>query len=168
MEDFILSNNFQILATGRRKSAVAQVRIIPGSGELKINNKIVLKHKNEKENTSLSKQILPKQHQPIKLVYQPFQVVEVQNKIKTEQLDISIVVRGGGIIGQAQAMRLAIAKCICKINNLDKTDKKTTLDTNPSRAALKKEGFLTTDARCKERKKYGLKKARKASQFSKR
>ena len=169
-----MSYKFTVLATGRRKSAVAQVRIIPGSGQLKINNQVVLKEEAAKS----------KFQQPIKHISQPFQVLEVKHQIEKEQLDISIIVRGGGIIGQAQAIRLAVAKCVCKINNLSRhihdyelvkqnqvanslgIPKKTTLD--PIRAALKKEGFLTTDARCKERKKYGLKKARKASQFSKR
>ena len=169
-----MSYKFTVLATGRRKSAVAQVKIITGSGQLKINNQVVLKEEAAKSQFQ----------QPIKHIYQPFQVLEVKHQIEKEQLDISIIVRGGGVIGQAQAIRLAVAKCICKINNLsrkihdDEFDKQNQVSNSlgiakkirldPIRAALKKEGFLTTDARCKERKKYGLKKARKASQFSKR
>ena len=170
-----MSYKFTVLATGRRKSAVAQVKIITGSGQLKINNQVVLKEEAAKSQFQ----------QPIKHIYQPFQVLEVKHQIEKEQLDISIIVRGGGVIGQAQAIRLAVAKCICKINNLsrkihdDEFDKQNQVSEefllltkkirlDPIRAALKKEGFLTTDARCKERKKYGLKKARKASQFSKR
>ena len=121
---------------GRRKEAVVRVRLLPGTGQYKLNGRTI-------ENYFPNKV-----HQ--QLINEPFVLLE-----KTEQYDIIARLHGGGISGQAGALRLAIARALQDIEQDD-------------RPALKKAGFLTRDARIKERKKYGLKKARKAPQYSKR
>jgi len=122
--------------TGRRKEAIARVRIAPGSGQWKINGR------------PLADYFPNKVHQQI--VNEPFHSLELDDRF-----DIIARISGGGPSGQAGALRLAIARAL---NGVD-------ADFRP---ALKKAGFLTRDAREKERKKYGLKKARKAPQYSKR
>ncbi|WP_124039205.1 30S ribosomal protein S9 [Neoactinobaculum massilliense] len=124
-------------ALGRRKEAVARVRLVPGTGEWKINGR------------ALTDYFPNKIHQ--QLVESPFVLLELQGRF-----DVIANIRGGGISGQAGALRLGIARAL---NNIDR---------EANRPALKKAGFLTRDARAVERKKAGLKKARKASQFSKR
>ncbi len=121
---------------GRRKEAVVRVRLLPGTGQYKLNGRTI-------ENYFPNKV-----HQ--QLINEPFVLLE-----KTEQYDIIARLHGGGTSGQAGALRLAIARALQDIEADD-------------RPALKKAGFLTRDARIKERKKYGLKKARKAPQYSKR
>jgi small subunit ribosomal protein S9 len=123
-------------ATGRRKEAIARVRLVPGSGEWKINGR------------SLEDYFPNKVHQQI--VNEPLSTLDV-----ADRYDILVRVSGGGVSGQAGAVRLGIARA------LTQTD-------SDARPPLKKAGFLTRDARVKERKKYGLKKARKAPQYSKR
>ena len=123
--------------TGRRKEAVARVRIIPGSGQWKINGR------------SLDSYFPNKVHQ--QEVNEPFHVLELDG-----QYDVIARIDGGGISGQAGALRLGIARALNEA------------DTETNRPTLKKAGFLTRDARVKERKKAGLKKARKAPQYSKR
>jgi len=123
-------------ATGRRKEAIARVRLVPGSGEWKINGR------------SLEDYFPNKVHQQI--VNEPLSTLDV-----ADRYDILVRVSGGGVSGQAGAVRLGIARA------LTQTD-------DDARPPLKKAGFLTRDARAKERKKYGLKKARKAPQYSKR
>ena len=123
--------------TGRRKEAVARVRLIPGSGEWKINGR------------TLDDYFPNKLHQ--QLVRSPFALLDLEGRF-----DVVARINGGGVSGQAGALRLGIARAL---NDIDR-------DSN--RPALKKAGFLTRDARAVERKKAGLKKARKASQFSKR
>ena len=125
-----------VRATGRRKEAIVRVRLVPGNGGWKLNGR------------TLDDYFPNKVHQ--QLVSEPFKTVE-----KTEQYDVFASLRGGGVSGQAGALRLAIARALIEIE----------IDDRP---ALKKAGFLTRDARVKERKKYGLKKARKAPQYSKR
>jgi small subunit ribosomal protein S9 len=125
-----------VRATGRRKEAVVRVRILPGTGQWKLNNK------------TLEEYFPNKVHQ--QLVNDPFATLE-----RTDAYDVIALLHGGGISGQAGALRLAIARALLEAE----------LDSRP---ALKKAGFLTRDARVKERKKYGLKKARKAPQYSKR
>ncbi|MDQ1714005.1 MAG: small subunit ribosomal protein [Frankiaceae bacterium] len=125
-----------VRATGRRKEAIVRVRLVPGTGNWKLNNR------------SLDDYFPNKVHQ--QLVGEPFKTVE-----KADQYDVFASLRGGGITGQAGALRLGIARALIEIEADD-------------RPALKKAGFLTRDARVKERKKYGLKKARKAPQYSKR
>jgi small subunit ribosomal protein S9 len=121
---------------GRRKEAVVRVRLVPGTGEFKLNGR------------SLESYFPNKVHQ--QLIREPFVTLE-----KDGQFDVIASLTGGGITGQAGALRLAISRALISL----------TPDDRPS---LKKAGFLTRDPRVKERKKYGLKKARKAPQYSKR
>ena len=123
--------------TGRRKEAVARVRLVPGSGRWVVNGK------------ALPDYFPNKVHQ--QLVSEPFRTVGAEN-----QYDVFARIDGGGVSGQAGALRLGIARALNAI------------DVDANRPALKKAGFLTRDARVIERKKYGLKKARKRSQYSKR
>ena len=127
----------QYWGTGRRKKAIARVRLVPaGDGAITINKKTI----DEYFGLDTLKYI----------VRQPLEVVEA-----TAKYDVIVNVCGGGYTGQAGAIRHGIARAL--------------LSAEPeTRAALKKAGFLTRDSRMKERKKYGLKKARRAPQFSKR
>ena len=124
-------------ATGRRKQAIARVRLIPGDGKWRINGR------------DLEDYFPNKVHQ--QLVKEPFRVTELEDRF-----DIVARIQGGGSSGQAGALRLGIARSLNEI------------DSETNRPGLKKAGFLTRDARAKERKKAGLKKARKAPQYSKR
>ena len=122
--------------TGRRKSSIARVRLYPGSGAITVNGRDV------DDYFGL---------ETLKLIInQPFGVTGSEGKF-----DAVVNVRGGGISGQAGAIRHGISRALL-------------LADEENRAALKKAGFLTRDPRMKERKKYGLKAARRASQFSKR
>lgn len=126
----------QYLGTGRRKHSVARVRLLPGDGNIRINRRDL----NEYFGLETLKLI----------VKQPLLLTETLNRY-----DVYVNVYGGGISGQAGAIRHGIARALLKVDpNL--------------RAPLKKAGLLTRDARMKERKKYGLKAARRAPQFSKR
>ena len=122
--------------TGRRKEAIARVRILPGTGQWQINGR------------SLEAYFPNKVHQ--QLVNEPFVTLGAEGKF-----DVVARISGGGVTGQAGALRLGVTRAL-------------TLVDPENRPALKKAGFLTRDARVKERKKYGLKKARKAPQYSKR
>ena len=122
--------------TGRRKEAIARVRILPGSGQWTINGR------------TLDVYFPNKVHQ--QLVNEPFVTLGAEN-----QFDVVARISGGGVTGQAGALRLGVTRAL-------------TLVDPENRPTLKKAGFLTRDARVKERKKYGLKKARKAPQYSKR
>ncbi len=124
------------LGTGRRKEAIARVRLMPGTGQWQINGR------------SLDVYFPNKVHQ--QLVSEPFVTLGAEG-----QFDVVVRITGGGVSGQAGALRLGIARAL-------------TLVDPSSRPALKRMGFLTRDARIKERKKAGLKKARKAPQYSKR
>ena len=126
----------QYYGTGRRKSSVARVRLIPGKGEMTINKKPLDEY--------FGMEILKRE------LRRPFEVVGVEGKY-----DVLATVRGGGSTGQAGALRHGIARALCNVDG-------------EFRHTLKETGFLTRDPRMKERKKYGLKKARRASQFSKR
>jgi small subunit ribosomal protein S9 len=126
----------QFQGTGRRKNAIARVRIIPGEGKLVVNSRPL--------NEYFGKKTLEM------IVTQPLNLTNTLGRY-----DILAKVEGGGTTGQAGAMRLGIARALIKADpNL--------------RTALKRAGFLTRDPRMKERKKYGLKKARRAPQYSKR
>ena len=127
----------QYRGTGRRKSSVARVRLLPGTGKVTINKKDL----NEYFPTDLLRQE----------VVRPFGIAGAEGKF-----DVIALVNGGGLTGQAGALRHGISRALCAA------------DAEEYRAPLKAAGFLTRDPRMKERKKYGLKKARKASQFSKR
>ena len=124
-------------ATGRRKEAVARVRLVPGTGQWKINGR------------ELGDYFPNKVHQQI--VNEPFVSLGAVGKF-----DVIARLHGGGTSGQAGALRLGVARALNEI------------DVDGNRPILKKAGFLTRDPRAKERKKYGLKKARKAPQYSKR
>ena len=124
-------------AVGRRKEAIARVRLVPGGGSFTVNGR------------TFEEYFPNKLHQ--QLINDPFKVLELLGSY-----DVIAKITGGGPSGQAGALRLAIARAL---NEIDREN---------NRPTLKKAGFLTRDARVIERKKAGLKKARKASQFSKR
>jgi small subunit ribosomal protein S9 len=124
-------------ATGRRKQAIARVRLVPGTGKWTINGR------------DLDSYFPNKVHQ--QEVNEPFVVLGAEGKF-----DVIARIHGGGISGQAGALRLGVSRAL---NGIDEEG---------NRPILKKAGFLTRDPRAKERKKYGLKKARKAPQYSKR
>ena len=124
-------------AVGRRKEAVARVRLTPGTGVITVNGR------------SFEDYFPNKLHQ--QLITDPFTVLKLGGAY-----DVSARITGGGPSGQAGALRLGIARALNEI------------DRDNNRADLKKSGFLSRDARVKERKKAGLKKARKAPQYSKR
>jgi small subunit ribosomal protein S9 len=124
-------------ATGRRKEAIARVRLVPGTGRWTVNGR------------ELDAYFPNKVHQ--QLVNEPFVTLGIEGRF-----DVIARIQGGGVSGQAGALRLGIARAL---NGIDQEG---------NRPSLKKAGFLTRDPRVKERKKYGLKKARKAPQYSKR
>ena len=130
------TENIVYYGTGRRKSSVARVRLVEGSGKITINGKNI----DEFFGLETLKVI----------VRQPLTVTNT-----TDKYDVICSVQGGGFTGQAGAIRHGIARALNEANS-------------EFRPALKTNGFLTRDPRMKERKKYGLKKARKAPQFSKR
>ncbi len=121
---------------GRRKTSVARIYLTPGKGDILVNNRPYKEY--------FSSEILQN------VVDQPFTTLTEVGKY-----DVIVNVKGGGITGQAEAIRMAISRAMCEISNTN-------------RPALKKEGFLTRDSRMVERKKYGRRKARRRFQFSKR
>ncbi len=125
------------IGTGRRKSSIARVRLIPGSGQLTINGR-------------------PGDHY---LNFNPGYLALAKAPLETLGLessyDIFVNAHGGGLTGQADSIRLGVARALCQLDG-------------ENRKPLKVEGYLTRDPRAKERKKYGLRKARKAPQYSKR
>jgi small subunit ribosomal protein S9 len=125
-----------INAIGRRKTSVARLYLTPGKGEIEINGRHVDDY-------------FPSEIHKI-IIKQPFSLLE-----KDGSYDVKINVSGGGIKGQAEAIRLAVARALCEADP-------------ENRPPLKKEGFLTRDPRMVERKKYGRRKARRRFQFSKR
>ena len=127
----------QYYGTGRRKSSVARVRLVPGNGNITVNKKSL--------DDYLSQEIVKRE------VKRPFEIAGCEGKF-----DVIATVHGGGYTGQAGALRHGISRALCEA------------DREAYRPALKAAGFLTRDSRMKERKKYGRKKARRASQFSKR
>ena len=127
----------QYAGTGRRKSSVARVRLIPGKGNITINKKSLDEY--------FGMEILKRE------VRRPLEITDSEGKF-----DVVATVKGGGFTGQAGALRHGVSRALC------------VADRESYRPLLKSTGFLTRDPRMKERKKYGLKKARRASQFSKR
>nr|YP_009540865.1 ribosomal protein S9 [Phacus inflexus]AYQ93308.1 ribosomal protein S9 [Phacus inflexus] len=123
---------------GRRKSAIALVKIVSGTGIISINGKD-------------STEFLQFNPKLIKCIKSPLNILNLD-----EKYDIFVKTKGGGVTGQSEAIKLSIARAI--YNYVD----------DASRRKLKENGFLTRNSLCKERRKYGLKKARKAPQFSKR
>ena len=126
----------QYCGTGRRKSSVARVRLIPGKGNIIVNKKPLDEY--------FGMELLKAE------VRRPFEIAGCAGKY-----DVIAIVHGGGTTGQSGALRHGISRALCQADP-------------ENRHALKAAGFLTRDPRMKERKKYGLKKARRASQFSKR
>jgi len=131
-----MATQLQYAATGRRKNAVARVRLIPGEGKFIINKRELTEYFGKKTLEMI--------------VNQPFNITDTISKF-----DVIALAHGGGTTGQAGAIRLGIARALLKADA-------------SLRPSLKRAGFLTRDPRMKERRKYGLKKARKAPQFSKR
>ena len=128
--------NVQYRGTGRRKSAVARVRLVPGTGKININKRNLEDY----------------------IKYETLRTIVREPMVITDtlgQYDVLVNVKGGGYTGQAGAIRHGISRALLQVDG-------------ELRPILKKAGFLTRDSRMKERKKYGLKKARRASQFSKR
>jgi small subunit ribosomal protein S9 len=123
--------------TGRRKSAVARVRLVPGTGQLTINGKP-------------GDLYLQFNHTYLAAAKAPLETLGLEN-----EYDILVNAHGGGLTGQADSIRLGVARALCQLDP-------------DNRKPLKVEGYLTRDPRAKERKKYGLHKARKAPQYSKR
>lgn len=126
----------QYLGTGRRKTSIARVRLVPGSGKVTINNRDIEEYFDYETLRVIAKE--------------PLVITETSDKF-----DVIVKVEGGGFTGQAGAVRHGIARALIESDE--------TL-----RPILKKAGYLTRDSRMKERKKYGLKKARRSPQFSKR
>ena len=122
---------------GKRKQAIARVFLVPGTGNIIINN-------------NPGEKYLQYNLSYLNNIWAPIRILNLE-----KQFDIIAIVKGGGITGQAESIQLGIARLLCKIEK-------------QNRILLKPYGFLTRDARIKERKKYGLRKARKAPQYSKR
>ncbi len=123
--------------TGRRKSSIARVRLVPGEGQIIINGRegeVYLQYNMSYLSSAKA----------------PLEILGLEN-----DYDILVNVHGGGLTGQAESIRLGVARALCELSP-------------DNRKPLKTEGYLTRDPRAKERKKYGLRKARKAPQFSKR
>lgn len=131
------SNSVTYWGTGRRKEAIARVRLVPGTGKLVVNGK----------EGELYLQFNPGY---LSVAKAPLETLGLE-----AEYDVLVNVRGGGLTGQADAIRLGVARALCELDP-------------DNRQPLKVEGYLTRDPRAKERKKYGLRKARKAPQYSKR
>lgn len=125
------------IGVGKRKEAIARVFLIPGEGNLIINK-------------TSGNQYLQYNESYLSTVWSPLEKLNLE-----KQFNIVALVNGGGLTGQAQAIRLGVARLLCKMDQ-------------ENRKILKPFGYLTRDPRIKERKKYGLRKARKAPQYSKR
>jgi len=123
-------------ATGKRKESIAKVKLTPGEGKITVNSRDFKEYF--------------KRESLLTTIVEPFKLTGTESAY-----DVIADLSGGGIAGQAEALRHGISKALLEINQ-------------EYRPILKKEGFLTRDSRVKERKKYGLKKARKRPQFSKR
>jgi len=160
-----------VRAVGRRKEAVAQVKIVQGTGQFLINNKLASDYLHNNSNAILAIQapfeILEKSDMVEKLQDQNSTDSQNNFEIRTgipSNLDALVKVEGGGLMGQTEAIKLAIARAVCQMNpGLFGME-------NPKeiRKNLKDKGYLTQDSRIKERRKYGLRKARKAPQYNKR
>jgi len=125
------------IGLGRRKQATARVFLLPGEGNITINNKPGEKY-------------LQYNDTYLNTVWSPLEILKLD-----KQFDIKVIVNGGGLTGQAEAIQLGVARRLCEMDK-------------ENRLILKPFGFLSRDSRIKERKKYGLRKARKAPQYSKR
>jgi len=123
--------------TGRRKNAIARVRLVPGEGQLVINGRP-------------GNEYLQFNPSYLAMAKAPLEALGLEN-----EYDILVNAHGGGLTGQADSIRLGVARALCELDP-------------ENRKPLKVEGYLTRDPRAKERRKYGLRKARKAPQYSKR
>ncbi|MBD2576171.1 30S ribosomal protein S9 [Oscillatoria sp. FACHB-1406] len=137
MQDAESQNKVIYWGTGRRKSSVARVRLVPGNGQLIVNERQGDDYFNRNPSYLAAAKA-------------PLETLGLEN-----EYDILVKAHGGGLTGQSDAVRLGVARALCQLDP-------------DNRKPLKGEGYLTRDPRAKERKKYGLKKARKASQYSKR
>ncbi|MGB8697859.1 MAG: 30S ribosomal protein S9 [Thermosynechococcaceae cyanobacterium] len=131
------SNRVAYMGTGRRKSSVVRVRLVPGNGKLVINGKP-------------GEEYLQFNPTYLGLAKAPLETLGLEN-----EYDILVNAKGGGLTGQADSIRMGVARALCQLDP-------------DNRKPLKIEGYLTRDPRAKERRKYGLRKARKAPQYSKR
>lgn len=131
------SNRVSYAGTGRRKCSVVRVRLVPGSGKITINGKP----------GDLYLQFNPTY---LSLAKAPLETLGLEN-----EYDVLVNAKGGGLTGQADGIRMGVARALCQLDP-------------ENRKPLKVEGYLTRDPRAKERRKYGLRKARKAPQYSKR
>jgi len=131
------NNRVVYWGTGRRKSSVARVRLVPGTGQIIINRREGEDYLNRNPNY-------------VSAIKAPLETLGLEN-----DYDVLVNAHGGGLTGQAEAVRLGVARALCKLDP-------------DNRSPLKTEGYLRRDPRAKERRKYGLRKARKAPQFSKR
>lgn len=141
-------NKKQVLAqaVGRRKEAVAQIQLISGTGLFFINNKPAQLYLQNSSHSIFS----------IQAPFETFKSIENPNNYKIENIDAFVKVQGGGLVGQAEAIKLATARAMILLDEVS------------FKKPLKKKGYLTQDSRVKERRKYGLIKARKAPQYNKR
>lgn len=130
-------NKVVYLGTGRRKSSVARVRLVPGTGKVVVN---------KRQGNEYFQQI----QGYVQNLKAPLETLGLEN-----EYDVLVNAHGGGLTGQSDAVKLGVARALCELDP-------------DNRQPLKAEGYLTRDPRAKERKKYGLHKARKAPQFSKR
>ena len=128
----------EIMATGRRKTSIAVVKLVKGKGRIFVNGKTLKNYIGNRPAIEM-------------LVYRPLVLTDNQ-----EKYDVRVKAVGGGIVAQCGAIRHGISRALLEV------------DSDEYRPSLKKAGFLTRDPRMKERKKYGLKAARRAPQFSKR
>jgi small subunit ribosomal protein S9 len=170
----------EILArgVGRRKEAVAQVQIIKGTGQFLINNIPAQQYLHNNTCSILSvKSPLNSLNNSTPATVSESQTdistkVEAANLVLTEKsvlenVDTLVKVKGGGLVGQAEAIKLGLARALCELN-LSSLPETSSLNSEEIRKQLKDKGYLTQDSRVKERRKYGLKKARKATQYNKR
>lgn len=137
METTAVNNKVVYWGTGRRKSSVARVRLVPGTGQVTVNKRSGDSYFNQ----------VPSYLSAVKA---PLETLGLEN-----EYDILVTAHGGGLTGQSDAVKLGVARALCELSP-------------ENRQPLKAEGYLTRDPRAKERKKYGLHKARKAPQYSKR
>jgi small subunit ribosomal protein S9 len=131
------SNRVAYAGTGRRKCSIVRVRLVPGSGKLIINGKS-------------GEEYLQFNPTYLSLAKAPLETLGLEN-----DYDVLVNAKGGGLTGQADGIRMGVARALCQLDP-------------DNRKPLKIEGYLTRDPRAKERRKYGLRKARKAPQYSKR
>jgi small subunit ribosomal protein S9 len=168
----------EILArgVGRRKEAVAQVQIVKGTGQFLINNIPLQQYLHNNTCSILSVKAPLNVLNSLNINTGINQVATEQNNNQSDidlaldkenasfaQIDTIVKVKGGGLVGQAEAIKLGLARALCSLTMAEITS-----SIDEVRKQLKDKGYLTQDSRIKERRKYGLKKARKATQYNKR